>query len=87
MKNPDVVLAEEDEDGALVFNPDTDRIRVLNRTGFFIWQLCNCSKDMAGIVSAVREAFEAVPEDQVSKQTEEFIDEMVGSGFIGTVEE
>jgi len=87
IKNPDVVLTEEDADGALVFNPDTDQIRVLNHTGFFIWQLCNGSKDMAGLISAVKESFEAVPEDQVSKQTEEFVNEMVGSGFIGTVEE
>ena len=87
MKNPDVVVTEEDEDGALIFNPDTDQIRVLNHTGFFIWQLCNGTSDQAGIISAVQESFGAVPEDQVSKQVEEFINEMVTAGFIGTVEE
>jgi len=34
--NPDVVLREEDEDGGLLFNPDTNQIRVLNHTGLFI---------------------------------------------------
>ncbi|MDY6973811.1 MAG: PqqD family peptide modification chaperone [Thermodesulfobacteriota bacterium] len=87
IRNPDVILSEEDEDGALIFNPDTDQVRVLNHTAFFIWQLCNGSKDMAGIVSAVKEAFEAVPEGQVTGQTEDFVNEMVGAGFIGTLEE
>ena len=36
-RNPDVVIHEEDPDGALVYNPDTDQIKVINQTGFFIW--------------------------------------------------
>ena len=87
IRNPDVVLHEEDPDGALVFNPDTDQIKVLNQTGFFIWQLCDGSLDKQGIVRRVRDSFDKVPEDQVSGQVEEFVNDMVGSGFIGTVEE
>ena len=87
MKNPDVVLHEEDPDGALVFNPDNDQIRVFNHTGIYIWQLCDGNNDLSGIVSAVRESFDAIPEDKVFEQVKDFLDEMVSSGFIGTVEE
>jgi len=87
MTNPDVVLREEDEDGALIYNPDTDQIKVINPTGLFIWQQCDGSKDLAGIVSAMRESYDEVPEDEVSEQVEKFIDDMVNTGFIGTVEE
>lgn len=87
MMNPDVVLHEEDPDGALVFNPDTDQIKVLNETGLFIWRLCDGSHDMAGIIARVRETFDEVPEDQVSGQVQDFINDMVGSGFIGIVDE
>ena len=86
-RNPDVVIHEEDPDGALVFNPDTDQIKVLNQTGFFIWQLCDGSHDKEGIVRCVRESFDKVPEDQVSGQVEDYVNDMVGSGFIGIVEE
>lgn len=86
LRNPDVVLREEDPDGVLIFNPDTDQIRVLNATGSFIWQLCDGSKDKAGIISAVRQSFDAVPDDQVLQQVEKFIDEMVDAGFIGILE-
>ncbi len=36
--NPDVVLREEDEDGGLLFNPDTNQVKVVNSTGLFIWK-------------------------------------------------
>jgi len=87
MTNPDVVLREEDEDGALIYNPDTDRIKVINPTGLFIWQQCDGSKDLAGLIFAVQESYDEVPEDEVSEQVEKFIDDMVNTGFIGTVEE
>jgi hypothetical protein len=87
MRNPDVVLHEEDPDGALVFNPDTDQIKVLNQTGFFVWRLCDGGHDMERIIARVRETFDGVPEDQVLVQVQDFVNDMVGAGFIGTVEE
>jgi Coenzyme PQQ synthesis protein D (PqqD) len=81
--NPDVVLREEDEDGGLLFNPDTNQIRVLNHTGLFIWKLCDGSRGLTNILEALREAYEEVPEEQVDHQVKNFIDEMVANGFIG----
>ena len=81
------VLREEDDEGALIYNPDTDQIKVINPTGLFIWQQCDGTKDMGGIVSAVKESYEEVPPDQVEEQVEIFIEDMVKTGFIGTVEE
>jgi hypothetical protein len=87
IRNPDVVLHEEDPDGALIYNPDADQIKVLNQTGYFVWQLCDGSHDMQSLVSGVRDSFDDVPDDNVSGQIEDFVNEMVGTGFIGTVEE
>ena len=86
LRNPDVVLREEDEDGGLLFNPDTNQIKVINSTGIFIWQECNGNQDVLAIVKALRDAFEDVPEDQVTDQVCEFLEEMATSGFIGVVE-
>ena len=69
------------------FNPDTDKIRVLNPTGFFIWQLCDGSLDVEGLVDQVRASFDKVPEVQVSEQIMEYVEEMVLAGFIGTLED
>jgi len=87
IRNPDVVLREEDPDGGLLFNPDTNQIRVLNTTGLFVWQLCDGSRDLTGIVTAIQESFDGVPEEEVVSQVTEYVDEMVATGFIGIVEE
>ena len=87
IRNPDVVLREEDPDGALLFNPDTNQIRVLNTTGLFVWKLCDGSQGLPGIVAAMQEAFDGVPEEQVAGQVAEYVDDMVAAGFVGTVEE
>ncbi len=87
IRNPDVVLREEDSDGGLLFNPDTDQIRVLNTTGLFVWKLCDGSRDLPGLVSAIHESFDDVPEDQVADHVTQFIDEMMATSFIGVVED
>ncbi len=87
LRNPDVALREEDEDGGLLFNPDTNQIKVLNPTGLFIWQQCDGTHGAAEIAQAIRDAFDEVPEDQITQDVDEFIEGMVQSGFLGTVQE
>jgi hypothetical protein len=86
IQNPDVNLREEDEDGALLFNPDTDRVQLLNTTGLYIWKLCTEGRAITDIVAAFKADFDEVPEDEVAADVEEFINQMVDSGFVGTVQ-
>ena len=46
--NPDVIV-EEVEDGFVIINPLTGQIRVLNKTGSFIWALLADGKSVADI--------------------------------------
>jgi hypothetical protein len=85
--NPDVGLREEDEAGALLFNPDTNQVKVINATGLFIWKLCDGTKNLDEIAASLQEAFEDAPTDQITADVIEFIEEMVQTGFIGTIEE
>jgi hypothetical protein len=82
-RNPDVVLREEDRDGGLLFNPDTNQIRVLNLTGLFVWKACDGSQTLPDIVAGLRESFDDVPQDDVVSHVTEFIDDMLANGFIG----
>lgn len=85
--NPDVVLREEDPDeGALLFNPDTNQVKVINTTGLFIWQQCGVARALDEIVAEVQKGFDEVPVEQVAQDVQEFVDGMVATGFIGTVE-
>ena len=86
LQNPDVVIREVDEDGALLFNPDTNRIRVVNRTGLFIWNLCEQASDLPSILSALREQFDRVPEIEAPSQVAAYVDQLIDDGFLGAVE-
>ncbi len=86
LRNPDVVLREEDPDeGGLLFNPDTNQVKVLNPTGLFIWQQCS-ERTVDEIAAELVAAFEDVPPDAVTQDVREFVDEMMATGFVGTVE-
>jgi hypothetical protein len=87
LRNQDVVLREEAEDGALLFNPDTDQIRVLNATGLFLWKLCDGGNGLPGLVEAMKKAFDQVPEQEAAGQVSAFMDDMLASGFVGAVGE
>ncbi len=87
LKNPDVVLREEDpEEGALLFNPDTNQVKVINTTGLFIWQQCKTPRTLEEIIIELQKDFEDVPSDQIAEDVKEYIDSLLASGFIGTVE-
>ena len=49
LRNPEVVLREEDDDGGLLFNPDTNQVKVVNSTGLFIWKQCDGSRNLSDI--------------------------------------
>ncbi len=87
IRNPDVILREEEPDGALLFNPDTNQIRVINSTGLFIWKHCDGKKDLPAIVSSLKETFDGVPEAEVDNQVKAFVDDMKANGFLGIPEQ
>ena len=82
LRNPDVVLREEDQSGALLFNPDTNQVLVVNGTGLFLWRMSDGTRSADELVEAVREGFEAV-EEAVASQVKGFLDEMAAGGFLG----
>lgn len=86
VRNPDVVLREDEPDGGLLFNPDTNQVRVLNPTGLCLWKACDGKRDLQGLIGALREAFEDVPDAEVEGQVTAFLDDMVANAFVGTDE-
>ncbi|MGD8389068.1 MAG: PqqD family peptide modification chaperone [Desulfobacteraceae bacterium] len=84
--NPDVIIKEVDEDGALIYNPDTDQVKVLNPTGLFIIHQCDGSHTETTILSRMAESFEQTPEkDKLQTDLSRFLDDMMEAGFIGVL--
>ena len=59
----------------------THRALTLNRSGRAIWDLCDGSRSVEGLVSRLAEAF-AVDPDMLSEQTLRYLDEMIRLGFV-----
>lgn len=83
--NPDVVLREEGSDGALIFQPDTNQIKVLNATGLFIWQRCDGNHTLSDLITALLVEFEGAPESEVAQQVEGFVESLVQGQFISVI--
>lgn len=81
--NPDVSCREEGPDGALLFNPDTDQVLIINPTGLLIWQALAQPRTLAEVVAWLEERCENVPAGQVGADVREFVETMVAKGFIG----
>ena len=84
--NPDVALREEDEDGGLLFNPDTNQVKMVNTTGLFIWKQFAGPNLTEPVAAAILANFEDAPAEVVSADLKEFLEKMVQTGFIGIVE-
>ncbi|MCD4686119.1 MAG: PqqD family peptide modification chaperone [Anaerolineae bacterium] len=86
IRNPDVGIREENEDGALLFEPDSGQVKVINPTGLFIWKLCDGNSTLDEIISAVLGEFEDAPVDAVTDDVTNFVTIMFDAGFLGIIE-
>ncbi len=84
--NPDVVLREEDEDGGLLFNPDTNQVKIVNTTGLFIWKQFKEANTEVKVAEALLKNFEDASAEVVQTDLKEFLQEMIQTGFIGEVQ-
>ncbi len=82
LRNPDVALRDEDDDGALLFNPDTNQVLVLNPTALCVWNHCDGSSDLPSLIGAVKDRFAEVPEETVCRDIERFIEDMAAGGYL-----
>ncbi|MBM3296415.1 MAG: SynChlorMet cassette protein ScmD [Candidatus Aminicenantes bacterium] len=80
--NPQVILREEFDDWAVLFDPDTAHGFALNPVGVLIWKLLDGKHGLGDIVRVVRESCQDVPED-VEGHCREFIDSLVQQGLAG----
>lgn len=82
--NPDVSCRPEGEDGALLFNPDTDQILVINPTGLLIWEALREPRTQAQVVEAFSAQCEGLPDAaEVQRDVAEFLEQLAAKGFIG----
>ena len=80
--NPVVVLREEFDDWAVLFNPDTAGAVGINPVGVTVWKLMNGERNLKEILAQVKKEFYDVPET-VDKELTDFVGNLAESGFLG----
>ncbi len=61
--NPSIVLREEFDDWAILFDPDTGNAFGLNPIGVLIWKCLDGHHSTESIISTIREMAEGIPDD------------------------
>lgn len=84
--NPDVSFRQEDDDGGILFNPDTDSLEVINPVAAAIWTFLAAPRTRAEVVAHLCEICEGAARGQVEQDVDEFIGSLLKKGFIGVVE-
>lgn len=80
--NPLIVLREEFDDWAILFDPDTGKGMGLNPTGVFIWKLLDGSHTLNNILEKLRGECDNVPEE-AGNDLREFVHELTERGLAG----
>ena len=80
--NPLIVLREEFDDWAVLFNPDTAEAVGTNPVGVAVWKMMDVKKSIGTIVSEIQRLFENAP-DAVSAEIATFVNKLADSGFAG----
>ena len=80
--NPVVVLREEFDEWAVLFNPDTAGAVGINPVGVAIWKLMNGERNLEEIAAHVKDEFYDVPET-VDEEVTDFVSNLTESGFVG----
>lgn len=80
--SPLIVLREEFDDWAILFDPDSGLAFGLNPVGVFVWKRLDGRHTDRAIVEELREVCESLPEE-AEEHVREFVRELVERGLVG----
>jgi len=86
LANPDVLCRIEDETGAILYNPDTDAVQVVNPVGLEIWQTLSIPRQSGEIAAHLQSVCEDVPAERVLQDVVDFLKTLLAAGFVGETE-
>ena len=84
--NPGLVLRIEDDDCALLFDPDNGRVQMLNRSAVDVWQLLDGKRTLQDVVECLRESYDDL-DDTVPEQILDLVERLATLGAVGIWEE
>ncbi len=80
--NPMVILREEFDDWAILFDPDTGKGFGMNPVSVFIWKCLDGKHVFNEIMEELHDSCEGTPEN-AEKYVQDFIEELIEHGLAG----
>ncbi len=80
--NPVVVLREEFDQWAVLFNPDTAAAVGINPVGVAVWKLLDGRHSLDEIAEKIEDGFSDVPENSLDDM-KAFVGDLLSKGFVG----
>ena len=84
--NPGFVLRIEDDDCALLFDPDNGKVQMLNSTAVAVWQLLDGKRSLSQIIDCLGSTYEGI-DDSTALQVLGFIKSLANLGAVGVWEQ
>lgn len=84
--NPTMVLREEEDECALLFDPETGSAQILNTTAVAVYKLLDGHRTLAEVMTALRNMFEDI-DAQAEEQVLTLVRDLCRLGAIGKVVE
>ena len=84
--NPNLVLRIEDDDCALLFDPDNGRVKIIKRTAVYIWKQLDCKLSLQEVIDNLQELYEGM-DDSVTRQVLTLVENLASLGAVGVWEQ
>lgn len=81
-----MVLREEDDDAAILFDPNSGAVRVLNVTAAAVWKLLDGTRTLAQVLAALADEFDELDANAES-QVVRLLTTLAEIGAVGIVTE
>jgi SynChlorMet cassette protein ScmD len=78
--NPNIILREESDDWAILFNPDSNVALGINPVGVYVWRCLDGRRTVRDVMEKLHEELDNIPED-AGIHLKEFIDDLVTRGL------
>jgi SynChlorMet cassette protein ScmD len=78
--NPSIILREEFDNWAILFDPDSNVAFGINPIGIYVWKCLNGQSTIKDIIEKLRKELIDVPGD-IGIDLKEFIDDLVNRGL------
>jgi len=73
-----VVSCGDEQEGSILFNPDTDDMVVINPSGKVIWEFMEIAQTAEQIAAHLAETYQGVSAEQAAEDVQSFLENLLG---------